>query len=70
MSYRLSKVAILYILFLLKIVVFSPMLLINKGLFFDQTKWYSTQKKRLFQMAYFKIHEKIIEKVQNWQLQR
>ena len=29
-----------------------------KGLFFDQTKWYSTQKKRLFQMAYFKFHEK------------
>ena len=44
--------------FLLKIAVFSPILLINKGLFFDQTKWYSTQKKRLFQMAYFKFYEK------------
>ena len=44
--------------FLLKIAVFSPMLLINKGLFFDQTRWYSTQKKRLFQMAYFKFHKK------------
>ena len=44
--------------FLLKIAIFSPMLLINKGLFFDQTKYYSTQKKRLFQMAYFKFHEK------------
>ena len=41
------------------------MLLINKDLYFDQTKWYSTQKKRLFQMASFKFHEKkIIEKVQ------
>ena len=46
--------------FLLKIVVFSPMLLINKGLFLDQTKWHSTWKKRLFQMAYFKFHEKNI----------
>ena len=44
--------------FLLKIAVFSPMLLINKGLFFDQEKWYSTQKKRFFQMASFKFHEK------------
>ena len=44
--------------FLLKIAIFSPMLLINKGLFFDQTKWYSTQKKRLFQRAYFRFHEK------------
>ena len=26
--------------------------------FFNQTKWYSTQKKRLFQMTYFKFHEK------------
>ena len=43
---------------LLKIAMFSPILLINKGLFFDQTKWYSTQKERLFQMAYFKFHEK------------
>ena len=34
------------------------MFLINKGLFFDQTKWHSTQKKRLFQMVYFKFHEK------------
>ena len=34
------------------------MLLMNKGLFFDQTKWYSTQKKRLFQMAYLKFHKK------------
>ena len=30
----------------------------NMATFFDQTKWYSTQKKRLFQMAYFKFHEK------------
>ena len=37
---------------------FSPMLLINKGLFVDQMKWYSTQKKRLFLMASFKFHEK------------
>ena len=44
--------------FLLKMAVFSPMLLINRGLFFNQTNWYSTQKKRLFQMAYFKFHEK------------
>ena len=47
-----------FMAFLLKIAVFSPMLLINKGLFFVQTKWYSTQKKRLFQMASFKFHEK------------
>ena len=40
-----------FMAFLLKIAVFSPMLLINKGLFFNQTKCYSTQKKRLFQMA-------------------
>ena len=44
--------------FLLKIAVFSPMLLMKKGLFFYQTRWYSTQKKRLFQMAYFKFHKK------------
>ena len=43
---------------LLKIAVFSPMLLANKGLFLDQTKCYCTWKKRLFQMAYFKFHEK------------
>ena len=43
---------------LLKIAVFGPMLLINKGLFFYQTKWYSTHKKRLFQMASFKFHGK------------
>ena len=30
----------------------------NMATFFDQTKWYSTQKKRLFQMVYFKFHEK------------
>ena len=30
----------------------------NMATFFDQTKWYSTQKKRLFQMAYFKFHKK------------
>ena len=54
-----------FMAFLLKLAVCSPMLLINKGLFFDQTKWYSTQKKRLFQMAYFKFHKKIIEKAQN-----
>ena len=30
----------------------------NMATFFDQTKWYSTQKKRLFQMAYFKFHER------------
>ena len=34
------------------------MLLTNKGWFFHQTKWYSTQQKRLFLMAYFKFHEK------------
>ena len=44
--------------FLLKMAVFSPMLPINRGLFFNQRNWYSTQKKRLFQMAYFKFHEK------------
>ena len=32
--------------FLLKIAIFSLMLLKNKGLLFDQTKWYSTQKKK------------------------
>ena len=47
-----------FMAFLLKINIFSPMLLINKGLFSGQTKWYPTQKKRLFQMAYFKFHEK------------
>ena len=31
--------------------------LINKELLFDQTKWYSTQKKRVFQMAYLKFCE-------------
>ena len=30
----------------------------NMATFFDQTKGYSTQKERLFQMAYFKYHEK------------
>ena len=30
----------------------------NMATFFDQTKLYSTQKKRLFQMAYFKFHER------------
>ena len=45
MSYRLSKVAIC--IFYGKMAVFSLMLFINKGLFFDQTKWYSTQKEAL-----------------------
>ena len=30
----------------------------NMATFFNQTKWYSTQKKRVFQMAYFKFHKK------------
>ena len=30
----------------------------NMATFFDQTKRYSTQKKKLFQMDYFKFHEK------------
>ena len=44
--------------FLSKMAVPSPMLLINRGLFFNQTNWYSTQEKTLFQMAYFKLYEK------------
>ena len=30
----------------------------NMATFFDQTEGYSTQKERLFQMAYFKFHAK------------
>ena len=37
---------------------FQPHVAHEQGVVFDQTKWYSTQKKRLFQMAYFKFHEK------------
>ena len=37
---------------------FQPHVAHEQGVVFDQTKWYSTQKKGLFQMAYFKFHGK------------
>ena len=37
---------------------FDSLKLMNMATFFDQTKYYSTQKERLFQMASFKFHEK------------
>ena len=37
---------------------FDSLELMTRATFFDQTKLYSTQNERLFQMAYFILHEK------------
>ena len=51
--------------FLLKIAVFSAMLLMNKGLFFDQTNAILLRKKGSFRWPTSNSMEKIIENAQN-----